>query len=159
MNIGCYTPENWRFYHIGKILCGTWFVYNFKIYFKGHLGGSVSWASDSWFWLRSWSQYCGMESCVRLCSEQGACLGFPLSAPPPNLALMLSQIKRERERVRHLTDWATQAPQGCSFKRTWAIYEDLLTNFRAGDGRMESIGTFSRNGNAGKCHYSCPPSI
>ena len=29
------------------------------------LGGSVGWASDSWFQLRLWSQRCGIEPCLR----------------------------------------------------------------------------------------------
>ena len=36
-------------------------------YASGHLGGSVSWVSNSWFQLRSWSQGCG--PLVRLCAE------------------------------------------------------------------------------------------
>ena len=45
----------------------------------GHLNGSVGWMSNSWFWLRSWSQGCRIESRIRLHTECGACLGFPLS--------------------------------------------------------------------------------
>ena len=60
-------------------------------------GGSVSWVSYSWFWLRSWSH----SSWVRasrgaLCWQCGACLEFSLSpslsALPP-LALSLPQNK------------------------------------------------------------------
>ena len=51
---------------------------------QGCLGGSVSWASNSWFQLRPWSWGCGMELCVRVChAERGACLGFPFSLPLP----------------------------------------------------------------------------
>ena len=28
---------------------------------EGRLGGSVEWASDSWFWLRSWSQFVSLS--------------------------------------------------------------------------------------------------
>ena len=45
----------------------------------GHQGGSAGWASDSWFWLRSWPQCHEFEPCIRLCTELGACLGFSLS--------------------------------------------------------------------------------
>ena len=39
----------------------------------GLLGGSVSWASTSWFWCRSWSQGCGIKPCI---------VGFMLSVEP-----------------------------------------------------------------------------
>ena len=54
----------------------------FKL-FQGHLGGSVGWTSNSWFWLRSWFQRHGLELCVRLHAEYGACLSFSLSVPLP----------------------------------------------------------------------------
>ena len=47
---------------------------------EGWLGGSVGWASYSWFHLRSGSQGCGIQPCSgRLCTECGACLRFSLS--------------------------------------------------------------------------------
>ena len=39
-----------------------WYNY-FKEQFKSYLGGSVRWATNSLFWLRSWSQGCGIEPC------------------------------------------------------------------------------------------------
>ena len=50
--------------------------------FWGHLGGSVDWASGSWFWLRSWSQGRGIEPSVRLHVECGAC-SLSFSCPSP----------------------------------------------------------------------------
>lgn len=44
---------------------------------EGHLGGSVSWTTDSWFWLWSWAQGRGMEHRI--------CFRFSLSlCPSPN---------------------------------------------------------------------------
>ena len=46
-----------------------------------------SWASESWFPLRSWYQGCGIEPCVRLHAKLGACLRYslpPLSLPLPH---------------------------------------------------------------------------
>ena len=54
----------------------------------GHLGVSVSQASDSWFRLRSWS-HGSWDRAPRqaLCWQHGTCLGFShslsLSTPPP----------------------------------------------------------------------------
>ena len=47
------------------------------------LGGSVSWALDSWSWPWSWSQGPGMESGVRLQAQKDVCLRFSLSLPLP----------------------------------------------------------------------------
>ena len=41
----------------------------FKEYSPGHLGGSVGYASNSWFRLRSWSQGCKMEPYTGLCVQ------------------------------------------------------------------------------------------
>ena len=60
---------------------------------EGCLGASVSWASDSWFPLRSWSQGHGIKPQVGLCVECGACSRFSLFlslGPSPPLALSLS---------------------------------------------------------------------
>lgn len=62
-----------------------------EVYIMVHLGGSVNWASDSWFQLRSWSQGHGMEprrkprtepSAGLLIEYCGACLEFSLSLSP-----------------------------------------------------------------------------
>ena len=55
---------------------------------KGCLGGSVGWASISWFQLRSWSQGHAIKPCKGLCAQWGIyfrlCLHpFP-SATPSN---------------------------------------------------------------------------
>ena len=42
------------------------------------LGGSVHSASDSWFWLRSWTQGPEIQPEVGLCTGCGACLRFSL---------------------------------------------------------------------------------
>ena len=46
---------------------------------KRHLGGSVGWVSDSWFWLRSWSQGRGIKPHIRLHTECRTYLRFSLS--------------------------------------------------------------------------------
>ena len=43
------------------------------------LGGSVSWASDSWSWLRSWTQGGEIAPCIGLRAHWGVCLRFSLS--------------------------------------------------------------------------------
>ena len=45
----------------------------------GSLGGSVGWAADPWFWLRSSSQSLGIEPQVWCGAGCGACLRFSLS--------------------------------------------------------------------------------
>ena len=82
---------------------------------KGPLGGAVSWVSDSWFQLRSWSQGHGTEPGKGLCAKCGACLGFLLSSPLPPLSLphthMLSpsQIKQKKffkeQTVENFPNW------------------------------------------------------
>ena len=57
----------------------------------GGLGGWIGWASESWFQLRSWSQGCGIEFRVGLCTDHGACLGFSLSLSL-SLSLLLSPV-------------------------------------------------------------------
>ena len=47
---------------------------DFKKLYKGHLGGSVSWATDSWFWLRSWFQGGGIEPPGQTLSSLGSLL-------------------------------------------------------------------------------------
>ena len=44
---------------------------------KGCLGGSVGWASNYWFWLRSWSLV-GWSPNQAVCWQHEACLGFSL---------------------------------------------------------------------------------
>ena len=79
------------------------------------LGGSVGWASDSWFWLKSWSQCCGIEPHVGLCTECGACLRFSLSScPSPRpvhaLSVSISKIKKNnnKNKVRLWGAWEAQ---------------------------------------------------
>ena len=67
-------------------------IFTKKFIFEGHLGGSVSWASNSWLQLRSWSQGCGIEPCVGLWAEHGACLRFSLPLP---LTPALSKITKK----------------------------------------------------------------
>ena len=51
------------------------------------LGGSVRWASDSWFQFRLWTQDHGIEPCVQLHAECWACLRFPVSLCPSPLLI------------------------------------------------------------------------
>ena len=72
------------------VICNLWIVYmsslvdhHLRIHSSmGRLGSSVGWASHSWFWLRSWSQGCGMEPHAGC----GVCLRFslPHSLPLPH---------------------------------------------------------------------------
>ena len=64
--------------------------------------GAPGWLRQlsSWFWLRSWSQCRGIEPCIGLHAENGACLRFSLSLSLPlslafvhSLSLSLSQNK------------------------------------------------------------------
>lgn len=68
------------------------------IQIPGHLGGSVCWVSDSWFWLRSWSQGWEIQPCVGLCTEHGVCLRFffPHSLPFSHHALSLSKKNKNK---------------------------------------------------------------
>ena len=65
----------------------------------GHLGGSIDWVSNSWFWLRSWSRGSWVQALhLALHWQCRACLGFsPSSLPCPSpvhaLPLFLSQNK------------------------------------------------------------------
>ena len=100
---------------------------------EGHLSGSVGWASDSWFQLRSWSQGRGIEPRIGLHTECRACLSFSLSFPlslPPTHTLSLSlslkwrekSLKEEREQllsqkdllVKALTAWKERLTFVCN---------------------------------------------
>ena len=59
----------------------------------GHLGGSVTWASNSWFSLRSWSQCHEVEPLI---TQHETCLWFSLFCPTTLLALSLS-LKKFRD--------------------------------------------------------------
>ena len=57
----------------------------------GHLGGSGSWVSNSWFQLGSWSQGCGIEPCVSLHTQlKSAWDCFPSPCPSPCWHYLLS---------------------------------------------------------------------
>ena len=58
----------------------------------GHLGGTVSWASDSWFLLGSWFWGCGIKPCVGLHAWCWVCLWLSISFFLPPLSLSLSLI-------------------------------------------------------------------
>ena len=62
---------------------------------QGCLGGSASWASDSWFWLMSWSQGHEMKPSIGLCAEHGVFLRFSPSptAPPPLKKISAAETK------------------------------------------------------------------
>ena len=63
--------------------------------FWGHLSGSVSWASHSWFWLRLlWSKGCQIEPHVGLCAHGGICLGFSPSLFTPSPCLCVCVFVR-----------------------------------------------------------------
>ena len=66
-----------------------------KIFFQGHLGGSVSWASDSWFRLRSWSHGLWVQVLPSGISLLGI-LSLPLSLPLPHSCALskLTNIKK-----------------------------------------------------------------
>lgn len=68
-----------------------------KSTFLGCLGVTVSWASNSWFPLMSWSQGCESELHVRLHNKRGVCLSFFLSfsfCPSGSCCLSLSLSQR-----------------------------------------------------------------
>ena len=71
--------------------------------FFWHLDGAIGWASDSWFWLRLWSQCCEIEPSIRLSAQHGVCLRLsssplPLPSPisPPCALLSLSLKKKKK---------------------------------------------------------------
>ena len=70
---------------------------------KGHLGGSVGWASD--FGSRHDLMVCEFEPRVRLCadgSEPGACFGFCVSLSLPILAHVLSlSVSQKSINIKH----------------------------------------------------------
>ena len=76
------------------------------------LGGSVSWASDSWCWLGSWSHGSWDQAPSQaLCWQHEACLGFSfslsLSAPllcACSLSLSLYQNKYVNIKKRNICD-------------------------------------------------------
>ena len=57
----------------------------------GCLSSSVSWTSDSWFWLRSCFQGPGIKPHIRLPTKQGVCLSSSY-APPPAHSCSLSLL-------------------------------------------------------------------
>ena len=75
--------------------------------YHGCLGGLVSWASDSWFWLRLWSQGYGIEPHIPLCAEHGATWDFlslllslclsPLLVLSLSLSLKIKKKEEEEE--------------------------------------------------------------
>ena len=70
-----------------------WQIYNsfplefFKMFdFLGCVDGSVSWASNSWFQLRRWSQNFEIKPYVRLHTQRRVCLKFFLPFLYPSLS-------------------------------------------------------------------------
>ena len=64
------------------------------------LGSSVSWVSNSWLWLRWWSQGHEMEPCIRLPTQCGVCLRFYVSisfCPSPSYSLSKNQTKHDHD--------------------------------------------------------------
>ena len=61
----------------------------------GRLGGSVGWAStNSWFWLRSWSHGCEIESYIRLAlNVESASDSLSLSFWPFSHSLLKTKLK------------------------------------------------------------------
>lgn len=68
-----------------------WRLFLFTCFWRP-LSGSVSWMSDSWFPLRSWSQERGIEPPVGLHAQCGVWLSLSFSFTPPLIVLSLSQI-------------------------------------------------------------------
>ena len=76
---------------------------------------SVSWASDSWFWLRSWSHSWDTEPRIGLHAEHRACLRFSFSlslCPSPHTralplppSLSLSQKKAGNDKMFNLISY------------------------------------------------------
>lgn len=89
-----------------------------------HLGGSVSWASDSWFQFRSWSQGHEMQPHVQLCARHGACLRFSLSpsALPTHTHHSYSlskKKKKERTKERKRKLFKVNNHSHCCKRRNW----------------------------------------
>ena len=61
------------------------------------LGGSVIWASDSWFWLRSWS---GGHGIIRLHIQHRVCLSLSLRPSPSSRSISLSQIFFKNKKIK-----------------------------------------------------------
>ena len=69
----------------------------FKMVIIGAPGSSVSWASNSWFWLRWWSHSLWTQAPHwALCCQCGACLGFSPPHPRPSSALSLSLSLKDK---------------------------------------------------------------
>lgn len=68
----------------------------------GCLGGIASWAPDSWFWLRSWSESLEIKLWVGLLAQRGVCLEFvspSLSAPLYCMSSLLQIISELSSRL------------------------------------------------------------
>ena len=63
--------------------------------FQGHLGGSVGWASNSWFQIRSWSWGHETELSIWLHIQLGVCLRFNLSLSLCSSLHFLSNINKQ----------------------------------------------------------------
>ena len=100
-----------------------------------HLGGSVSWASNSWFQFRSWFQSCDIEPCVGLHVECGDCLGFSLPLTSPLLMSFLSQqnkiklkLKLKLNKIKVLTMIIPCIPSHCHRMLVLANITSYLDN-------------------------------
>ena len=60
----------------------NWFSHKYTLISQGHLGGSVGWASDSWFQLMWWSQGCEIEPPPTGSALTGESAGDSLSLSP-----------------------------------------------------------------------------
>ena len=74
--------------------------------------GSVSWASDSWFRLRSWFQGHGIKPHIGLHTEHGFSLSLSLSlspsAPHPHSCSLSLKEKRKKFLKRNKISWTRQ---------------------------------------------------
>ena len=94
--IKLYIYDFWSFQYI----CYT----SIKSLLKGHLGGSVGWVSNSWFWFRSGHdpKFVGSSPTFELCTECGACLRFSLS-PCPSPLLALKEKQKQKQNTQTVT--------------------------------------------------------
>ena len=87
-------------------------ILSLSIYIKtkyvGHLGGSVGWATNSWFWLRSWSQDCEIKPHICLALHSAGNLLEILSLPLPLHSPRPCQ-KRPNMYDSELRDWKKSA--------------------------------------------------